>query len=346
MSILEEIRVSYTTASISWNVKQIVTAMQKGSLVFDNVIQRSLVWNAQQKSKLIESVLLGRKIPAIFCVRTETDAPEGCKKGSKVFDCIDGKQRCNALREFKENKLVLTGVHSVLEGLTYDDLDDEDKNYFDSYSQMPVTYYMDASEREIAENMAYLNNGTALKGIDKARILANDIQGIISLANHSFFSRVLTETQMKNRSNEDILVKTLLLREGTNTDLSGKRIAEFYNTKAFTDAEIEEINAFFDDMNSVFDIIDERVENKEISKSVAKKFKSKTHLVSIFDFIRNVNATKTIIVDFLADFFDGEPTKSADYNEASTNGVCQASNVLARQEELMSAWENYISEKE
>lgn len=52
-------------ANIAWSAKQIAKAVTKGSMVFDNAIQRGNVWNVVQQSLLIESLIHNYPVPPI-----------------------------------------------------------------------------------------------------------------------------------------------------------------------------------------------------------------------------------------------------------------------------------------
>ena len=164
-------------ANIAWSAKQIAKAVTKGSMVFDNAIQRGNVWNVVQQSLLIESLIHNYPVPAMYTVKTDIDAPTGCKKGSKVFDCFDGKQRCEAIRAFYHNEFALTGLSLPwydwcgdevdLNGVTYEELPEEAREAFESYT-MTVYFFTDITDDELTEMMFRLNNGKVLSGIEKS----------------------------------------------------------------------------------------------------------------------------------------------------------------------------------
>ena len=59
--------------------------------------QRELVWNARQKSELIESILMGIPLPLFYVKEDE----EG------VYTIVDGKQRLSTMFDFIDNKFAL-----------------------------------------------------------------------------------------------------------------------------------------------------------------------------------------------------------------------------------------------
>lgn len=73
--------------------------------------QRRLVWDRRKKSLFIESLLMNIPVPPVFLYENDLNR----------YEVMDGQQRLNAILEFYDNTLVLTGLTSwaVLNGLTY-----------------------------------------------------------------------------------------------------------------------------------------------------------------------------------------------------------------------------------
>ena len=73
--------------------------------------QRRLVWDRKKKSLFLESLLMNIPVPPVFLYETDLSR----------YEVMDGQQRLNAIVEFYENQLKLTGLEtwSVLNGLTY-----------------------------------------------------------------------------------------------------------------------------------------------------------------------------------------------------------------------------------
>ncbi len=91
--------------------------------------QRAYVWNHQKASRFIESLLMGLPVPGIFLYR---------ERGSQRMFVIDGQQRLKTLQFYYDGKIgdsesafALKGLKSRFEGLTYDDLTDEDRRRLD-----------------------------------------------------------------------------------------------------------------------------------------------------------------------------------------------------------------------
>ena len=71
-------------------------------------------WDAQKQSRLIESFITNFPVPPILLYQRHYNS----------YEVIDGQQRIRAIKEFYQNKLVLTGLElwPELNGMKYDDL--------------------------------------------------------------------------------------------------------------------------------------------------------------------------------------------------------------------------------
>jgi len=92
-----------------------VTALRRpGYMDLTPFYQRRARWDAGRQSKLIESFIINIPVPAIFLY----------EKAFNQYEIMDGQQRVTAIREFYEDRLVLTGLSSwpELNGRTYSKL--------------------------------------------------------------------------------------------------------------------------------------------------------------------------------------------------------------------------------
>ena len=73
--------------------------------------QRRLVWDNKKKSRFIESLLMNVPVPPVFLYEHDLNR----------YEVMDGQQRLNAVLEFYNNELKLTGLETwkVLNGFTY-----------------------------------------------------------------------------------------------------------------------------------------------------------------------------------------------------------------------------------
>lgn len=328
-------------ANISWNAKQIAKAVTNGSMTFDNAIQRGHVWDVRRQSLFIDSLLRNFPVPPMYTIKTDIDAPDSCKKGSKVFDCIDGKQRCEAIRAFRNNEFVLVGLDTFdengeevnLNGKTFDELSEEMRDAFDSYT-MTVYFFTDITDEEVADMMSRLNNGKPLTGVENARIKAKNLPAIIKLGSHKLFKDYMTEASLKAYNNEDVVLKTVLQLD-EQLELSAKNVKAAYESVPFDEEQTAKINAVLDTSYDILAGIKE-ADNQKARKAMRKIVK-KTNLVAMIYFAAsNLEEDLDTMTNFLIEFFSSDEGDRCvdEYNEACTNGTNHASNVLTRNEAL------------
>lgn len=93
MSLQDEIdkeRSDIRTESYSMSVGEMLSLYERGELVLRPEFQRLYRWSTTQKTRFIESVLLGIPLPAIFVFQQKSGA----------WEVIDGLQRVSTLLEF------------------------------------------------------------------------------------------------------------------------------------------------------------------------------------------------------------------------------------------------------
>ena len=110
------------TESLDLSVGEIITLHEQSELVIQPDFQRLFRWSYEQRSRLIESLLLELPIPSIFVIEKE----------SGVLELIDGLQRISSLLHFistngvptESAPLTLEGCDLVpeLNGLKFDEL--------------------------------------------------------------------------------------------------------------------------------------------------------------------------------------------------------------------------------
>ncbi len=131
MTLQDEIesgRQTIKTESLSMSIGEIVNLYRAEELVIRPEFQRLFRWDEQQKSRLIESILLGIPLPSIFVMQ----------RSDGVWEIIDGLQRISTILEFmgelraKEDGKVLpasqlksTAYLKSLEGITFNTDDSE-----------------------------------------------------------------------------------------------------------------------------------------------------------------------------------------------------------------------------
>ena len=333
-------------ANISWSVKQIAKAVDNGSMMFDNAIQRGEVWDVARKCLLVDSILRGYPVPPMYTIKTDMEAPESCKKGSKIFDCIDGKQRCTTLRDFRNNKFKLENLNPLddfdFNGKTYSELPEEIRDIFDDYT-LTVYFFTAITDDEVCEMMSRLNNGKALTGIENARIKSKELATIKRLASHKLFTENMTVTALKGYNNEDLVLKSIIEIVNNKHDLATKNVKMAYEILSFENGIENKMTEIY---NKTYSVVSELKTNAE--KSIISKAIKKTSLLDIIVFISNNTDEDTHeLAQFVYSFFDKNENKyKSTYASALCNGTNHAVNVSARNSALQGAYNEYNTGKE
>jgi hypothetical protein len=121
-------------------------------LTLNPEFQRGSVWTPPARVYLIDTILRELPIPKIY-IRTIVDV----QTKKSIREVVDGQQRLKAIIDFAEDKIRLTRRAGEFSGLTYSDLDDEQKEIFLSYP-LAVGQLLNASDDEVLEIFARLNS--------------------------------------------------------------------------------------------------------------------------------------------------------------------------------------------
>lgn len=133
-----------------WTTETIAKQLEKGNIDLNPIFQRRDAWSDIEKSKLIESLMLGFPVPPIILAESKT------KKNS--FIVIDGKQRLLSIRrfyskttdkQFKElnlterdafRQLKLRGldVLTSFNGMTYSDIQSSNIDYINNIDNQAI----------------------------------------------------------------------------------------------------------------------------------------------------------------------------------------------------------------
>lgn len=276
--------------------KELKSMYAKGSLSFDNAVQRSFVWKNTAKnnkmSLLIDSMIRGFPIPAMYCNCIFKDIK------NRVYDFLDGKQRTLTVIKFLNDEFSLVGLPTFedeegnetdLNGLTYSELPDF---YRDKVNDCRFTiHYFENMESEDAEEMfRRLNNGKSLTAIELARVSAVSKETIKKLGSHELFNVALKENSIAGYGNEDIVVKTWITLYSDKKSLEKRYTKPIMENTVISDDQSDEIWKIYDLYIEVHDIL-----KNEKQKKVSKEMMKKTNLISLTSIFKIVNDNKISI---------------------------------------------------
>ena len=328
-------------SSLDANIKKLMKYEKDDILDFNSPIQRaSSQWNNLQKSLLIHSMLVDGLMPNVYFRKDKLNNKnhlsviEGKQRLTTVFEFIDGKFRLHK----KTPPVVLDDFEYDVSLSEFSDLNIDLQNIILQYKFL-IYQIEDATDEEIEEAFARLNNGTALSKIQQSRPklgmeLADWCNRVVQ--DSVFFQNSLNLTLAMLRREDDflMLLTTMMLLERNykdgfviKTSASASECVRFAesirgNYPADKRETIELLVTYLD----------------EAFKGVQYKFLRKNN-VPIIAVVGQVALDKGIPAEdygnAIIEFFENDCTE--EYNEASGSGNVKMVNVNIRLMELLKA---------
>lgn len=327
-----------------WTTKKIVEMLKDNEINVNIDIQRPYVWKKpEQKSELIRSMILDRAIPPLYFNKIEDE---------DIYELEDGKQRILTINSFIKNGFKLSGLEAIgvinddgeaeeieVNGMTFDDLPECFQDAIESYN-FCISFTHDAPQAEVSDTFYNLNNGTSINAATLNRIKAKSKDQITRIAKHEVFQECLTEKALAGHVNEDLVVKShaLLYAENPSTDV--KWIRPYQKDVEITDGEEKELNAIFDRIKRIHDLIED--------KAVQKKIYRRTHFISIVPIIKesiDTERTEEEVAKWISIFFcgkGGKATRSEEYNECALRGSGRNTAIEVRLSEIESSYNEFF----
>lgn len=337
-----------TKSNMTWSCKQVAKMATNGTFEFDNIIQRSLVWEQARKSNLIHSLIEGFPIPPFYAKRVD----------GKVYDFLDGKQRINAIQGFINGEYRLYDIPQI----TYtNDEGEEVTEYFNGYkfddlpeviqdaikdSHIVVYYFEDITDEQVQMMFGKLNNGKPLTAKERNIAYCKDIMTVTEIGKHALFSEILTTKGLEQRKQLPIVMKIWIMLNSDIEDVSFAT-ADFNevmsNTK-ISDAERAEIETVLDKFREIYHSL-ETWDNPKIAKVVRKRMVSETHMISLVPFVKKFIDDETDmnqICEIMVALFGGDVIVSDTYAESCKGGSAKSTNIRRRHEEIEKAIDEIV----
>ena len=99
--------------------------------------QRQFVWKEKDKKDLIDTIMKGYPIPAIFIC----DAKTNYTTLSKTYNVLDGRQRLESIFEFLDNKY-------EYKGKKFNQLDEDEKKSILNYNITLIQMYLEPDDTD------------------------------------------------------------------------------------------------------------------------------------------------------------------------------------------------------
>lgn len=233
---IDSARAEIRTDGYVQSIGEWISLYEKNEIYISPAFQRFFRWIPEQKSRLIESILLGIPIPPIFVAQREDN----------IWEVIDGLQRLSTIYEFVgilKNKggevqqpLRLTGTKYLpsLEGILWESEDPSkclsmEQRVQIKRSKIGVSILLTANEgRGKYELFQRLNTGGTALSDQEVR------NAIMVMLDEKFFDVVakmaefepflecvsLSDNSLKERYDMDLVTRFIVLRNSTEKDLS------------------------------------------------------------------------------------------------------------------------------
>lgn len=275
---------NYTDKSVA--ISTIPKLCENGTYDFTHPLQRSSgQWNKQQKSELIDSLFRNIYIDAVSLA-----------KDGKKFYVIDGIQRLSTIRDFANGVLKLSDNLEELPdgesiaGKTYEDLSDEQKDYFNTRN-LETVQMIDYTDKELREVFRRKNNGKPLTSAQKSSVKYSPelYKTILEITNldeknekgrpvKNFWNRVVTKGILKNSEDRNLVMQSFMLIDKNMHDSEGMKcgfqatdIAAYIDifqsySKDEQDVLISRIKEASTELSKQFDVLEAEI--KENKKSI------------------------------------------------------------------------------
>lgn len=187
--------------------------------------QRQKVWSADQKRRLVDSILRGWKLPKFYFQKTHGNPDE--------FDVVDGQQRLNAIWEFMDGKLKLDAAQSAeFGGSDHATLPESLCDAFDDY-EIEYDEITCATDEELKEFFQRLQRGLPLTSSEKLNSVHSQLRDYcVRAASHAFFKKTVVISD-KRYAHFDIVAKVAAIEiEGVDTGLRFKDVKKVFESNS------------------------------------------------------------------------------------------------------------------
>jgi len=324
-------------SNVTLTAKSLARKINNCEITFDNIIQRNLVWDKARKSLLIHSMITGwMPCPPLYCI-----------KGEKSLDCIEGKQRSDALTSYLNDDYALCNIPDYdeddepfttedgtvinnINGKKFSELPEEFQDNIKDYT-FSVQSFEDITSALISEIFIRINNGKPLSAIELAWVKCNSKQQIIKIIESPLFADILTPAAINKYADIKIAMFGWAALNQSNDDVTfeSKKFRPLMADAVITDDQVVTIMNVLSKIQAVHQLILEKDgtdDEKKVYAKIAKRVATQTHLLSILPTFKNAiekNVSDETMADWCLHFFTGNTlaTISETYNNNSLSGT-------------------------
>lgn len=356
-----------------WALDQMLRMLEKGTMTYSNIYQRSYVWDRETECNLIASLIEGRDIPAITANRHIT----ANKTDGTLFDLLNGKQRLTASEKFKNNEFQIADLRKLkLSKEDAIDLSPEEKEsvhyYVDEegrevidinglyFKDLPeilqriilsrgirIEYHDNMSREDERQTIINANSGKGMTTAEKLRVEMASFEQVVELAKHPIFQSALTAKAIAGYWNEKLVEQIYCMLYMDEPALDIKSFRPFIRDAEFTEEQVETIQKILDRLLEIYKIVSE---NDKI-KSAKTRILGKVHIITVAQFIKkslDENVPVERMAAWMEYFFSGRKraTISDVYNEWASRNTNQKKSIEQRLNAMAESYDKYVTNGE
>lgn len=268
-----------------YDISRLKCMFDSNSLFIDNSFQRRYVWEEKHKIALIETILLGYDIPAIYIWQQEPNPTTGEIR----YSIVDGQQRTGAIVSFINNEFPLTKKYLIgqpgaaWENMYFNDLPDNFKRDIWSYPLRTMEINREVPISEIKTMFLRLNiTNKALnpQELRNAQFNGKFIRLAIEISEWSFWSKnaIFSNNDIRRMKDVEFVSHLLIfLRKGMKIATSQATINNIYDSynDVYPEAKLDS-----ETCESILCFIQRVID--ELGLEYASKINKITHIYTLF----------------------------------------------------------------
>ena len=239
--------------STGFTVAEYCGQMNAGSIVVNREYQRSnRVWPPAARSYLIDTILLGFPMPKLSLYQ-KTDL----KTRQTIKEIVDGQQRSQAISDFFNDRLRLSGPTSF-RGKLYSQLEEDEQQRFLNY-EVIADVFAAATQQQIRESFRRINSYNV--PLNPAEVRHATFQGEFKWFVYSVTqaysqalkdTKILTENQLVRMADAALIADILYAREHGHVSASDKQLRDIYEKYEDSFPDQERIRHELDQVFSIY----------------------------------------------------------------------------------------------
>lgn len=318
--------------SYDMSVKELISMVNDGIIDIAPEYQRQFRWDEERQSILIESILLGIPVPALFMATNNNgtwEVIDGVQRLSTIINFASDKGSIARMKIGRESPLKLNGMKKLksFEGNVFMDLPRTLQIDF-LLKPLKITTLSDKSDKSVRFDLFERLNTGGVKLSD---------QEIRSCIYRGRFNDMLKELAQDNHFRHVVRVTESAEEDGTREELVLRFFAYLYNRNNFEHSVVDFLNNYMDKASAKFDYatneklfheVFERLDQLEFG--ISKKRKRNITSVVLFEAVAvgAAEVIKTGGVLNLDTFYEWVANK--DFNSLVTGATNTKSRVISR----------------